>query len=448
MPSSKPTFLTETYSGFLHRDVPTEDVDLTHVGPGTPTGEYLRRFWQPVAHSDELNDLPVRIRILGEDLVAFRDDAGRAGLLELHCCHRGTSLEYGKIEDGGIRCCYHGWLFDISGKILETPGEPETSTLKDRLYHGAYPVHEFNGLVFAYMGPPDKIYPFPMYDAYTAPGMTLAVGTKNIKHCNWLQVMDNVVDPVHEAFLHAGISNVQFTDSAGQPIEALLDVGAFEVLESPIGLMCCVTRRIDGHIWSHNVEYIAPNIGHIPLPPDLPPQYNEGQDQVCFYPTLFRWRVPQDDTNTLEFTFTRTPEGQEDAYTNNPEFATMAQLAGNARPYEDRQRFPADYDAQVGQRDIAVHDLEHLATTDRGVIMMRRMIRDGIQAIDRGEDPVGIFREPITEPIPTYGYETSAKVPPAPTPEEDEKLIRDTGLGFAKGYLSEPPAQSPYLRIK
>ena len=172
MPSSKPTFLTETYSGFLHRDVPTEDVDLTHVGPGTPTGEYLRRFWQPVAHSDELNDLPVRIRILGEDLVAFRDDAGRAGLLELHCCHRGTSLEYGKIEDGGIRCCYHGWLFDISGKILETPGEPETSTLKDRLYHGAYPVHEFNGLVFAYMGPPDKIYPFPMYAAYTAPGMS------------------------------------------------------------------------------------------------------------------------------------------------------------------------------------------------------------------------------------------------------------------------------------
>ena len=178
MPSSKPTFLTETYSGYSHRDVPTEDVDLTHVGPGTPAGEYLRRFWQPVAHSDELNDLPVRIRILGEDLVAFRDDAGRAGLMELHCCHRGTSLEYGKIEDGGIRCCYHGWLFDISGKILETPGEPETSTLKDRLYHGAYPVHEFNGLVFAYMGPPDKIYPFPMYDAYTAPGMTWPSGRR------------------------------------------------------------------------------------------------------------------------------------------------------------------------------------------------------------------------------------------------------------------------------
>ena len=126
----------------------------------------------------------------------------------------------------------------------------------------------------------------------------------------------------------------------------------------------------------------------------------------------------------------------------------MAQLAGTARPYEDRQRFPADYDAQVGQRNIAVHDLEHLATTDRGVIMMRRMIRDGIQAMDRGDDPGGVFREPITEPIPTYGYETSAKVPPAPTPEEDEKLVRDTGLGFAKGYLSEPPAQSRYLRIK
>ena len=109
---------------------------------------------------------------------------------------------------------------------------------------------------------------------------------------------------------------------------------------------------------------------------------------------------------------------------------------------------PPTTTCRSGQRDIAVHDLEHLATTDRGVIMMRRMIRDGIHAMDRGNDPVGVFREPITEPIPTYGYETSAKVPPAPTPEEDEKLVRDTGLGFAKRYLSEPPAQSPYLRIK
>ena len=118
-----------------------EDTELTQVGPGTPCGEYLRRFWQPIITSAEVQDLPRRLRILGEDLVAFRDKSGAMGLLELYCPHRGTSLEYGLVCDKGLRCCYHGWLFDVDGKILETPGEPPDSTLKDRLYHGAYPVH-------------------------------------------------------------------------------------------------------------------------------------------------------------------------------------------------------------------------------------------------------------------------------------------------------------------
>ena len=150
----------------------------------------------------------------------------------------------------------------------------------------------------------------------------------------------------------------------------------------------------------------------------------------------------------MEFTFTRTPEGEIDEYTNTPEFATMAQNAGAARPYEDRQRYPADYDAQVGQREIAVHDLEHLVSTDKGIIMMRRMIREGIRAIEQGRDPVGVLRDPPPDPIPTYGYETAAKIPPAPTPEGDEELIRETGIRFAKSYLAEPPGQSQYLRIQ
>ena len=114
-------------------------MELSHVGPDTPCGEYLRRFWQPICLSDELKDLPYRVRILGEELVAFRDRSGAVGLLELHCPHRGASLEYGLIDNKGIRCCYHGWLFAADGTILETPGEPAHSTLKDRLCHGAYP---------------------------------------------------------------------------------------------------------------------------------------------------------------------------------------------------------------------------------------------------------------------------------------------------------------------
>src|SRR6201995_543778 len=124
-------FLSTAYGAYHHRERPADDEELPRGGPGTPCGEYLRRFWQPVILSDELRDLPRRLRIMGEDLVVFRDRSGAAGLLELHCPHRGTSLEFGLISDKGIRCCYHGWRFDVDGTILETPGEPADSTLKD-----------------------------------------------------------------------------------------------------------------------------------------------------------------------------------------------------------------------------------------------------------------------------------------------------------------------------
>src|SRR5919204_347897 len=117
--------------------------------------------------------VPGRIRIMGEDLVVFRDRAGRVGLLQLHCTHRGSSLEFGIVQARGIRCCYHGWVFDVDGRILETPGEPADSTLRQRLCQGAYPTHEFCGLVFAYMGPPDTKPVFPMYDTFNVPGFTL-----------------------------------------------------------------------------------------------------------------------------------------------------------------------------------------------------------------------------------------------------------------------------------
>ena len=169
--ATRAPFLRERFGGYHHRDVPAEDTELTHVGPNTPCGEYLRRYWQPICFSDELGDLPQRITILGEELVVFRDGSGAVGLLELHCPHRGTSLEFGLIDAKGIRCCYHGWLFAPDGAILETPGEPADSTLKDRLCHGAYPTHEDRGIVFAYMGPPDQRPPLPVYDSFVRPGI-------------------------------------------------------------------------------------------------------------------------------------------------------------------------------------------------------------------------------------------------------------------------------------
>src|SRR5881396_3179339 len=160
-------FLNVPYGAWLARQVPAPDPLLTRTDPGTPCGEYLRRFWQPVAFARDLKDVPLRIRIMSEDLVIFRDRRGSVGLLQLNCAHRGTSLEYGLVSERGIRCCYHGWLYDVDGRILETPGEPASSTIKQRFFQGAYPTREAAGLVFAYMGPPDKRPALPIYDTFS-----------------------------------------------------------------------------------------------------------------------------------------------------------------------------------------------------------------------------------------------------------------------------------------
>ncbi|MGQ3027906.1 MAG: Rieske 2Fe-2S domain-containing protein, partial [Ferrovibrionaceae bacterium] len=166
MNSQAPRRTAGAFQGYYRRDVPPEDTRLTHVGPNTPMGELMRRYWQPVCLSSELRDLPLALRILGEDLVAFRDGQNRIGLMHRHCAHRGASLEFGRIADQGIRCCYHGWHFDIDGTLLSCPGEPPASeaTLKRNVAQGAYPAREAHGLVFAYMGPPEDVPEFPVYD--------------------------------------------------------------------------------------------------------------------------------------------------------------------------------------------------------------------------------------------------------------------------------------------
>src|SRR3954466_47949 len=153
--SDKVRWSDKPYGGSAIREPLEPDFDLLQVAPATPAGEYLRRFWHPVAMASQLGERPIVIRVLEEDLVLFRDLSGRLGLLHKHCAHRRASLEFGRIEMNGIRCCYHGWHFDVDGTILEAPGEPKESTICRTICQGAYPVHEFKGLVFAYMGPPE-----------------------------------------------------------------------------------------------------------------------------------------------------------------------------------------------------------------------------------------------------------------------------------------------------
>ena len=440
MASKRAPFITKPLSAYYHREIPREDEYLTHVGPGTPAGEYLRRFWQPVAYSHQLKDLPLRVEIMGEELVLFRDGRGEVGLLELHCSHRGTSLEFGLIEERGLRCCYHGWLFDVAGRILETPLEPPNSTLKDRLWHGAYAVREYGGMVFAYMGPPNKMPEFPILDLFEMPGFVLECGEMSgipsNKPCNWLQYVDNFVDPLHEEILHARASGIQFVGKEKQPLVELAIPSQAEFVETPTGIMTLAIRRVDDCVWVRNIEYIWPNIVVLVEVLEFPPRFEPGQTEIHEVANVIVWGVPVDDTNSLRFIFTRTPVGESNFRMTNPSPAAFVNLGG--RTYEEQQRTPGDYEAQVGQRPIARHAMEHLGAGDRGVTMMRTGLRRAIRMVERGQEPPGIShrRGKIT---PTYGGDTIIKVPSAATEEEDRKLALGLGRDLAKRHLEAPP---------
>ena len=296
--------------------------------------------------------------------------SGAIGLLELHCPHRGTSLEFGLVGEKGIRCCYHGWLFDVDGTILETPGEPADSTLKDRLFHGAYPVHEYEGLVFAYMGPPEKQPRFP-----------------DLRYLRSAGLPDVARAPT--------VWDVQL--AAGQRQQH--GPGASRVSAHPAGQRG-VHRRfrrarrvgLDGDPGRHGLHRHAPagrpGLGarrrlhpaqHPPVPAQRRPDGAAQRDQPAGR------RRPGRCRSTI-------PTRCRSAFTARPKASELRRGAGfgqdASRSYEERQRVPGDYDAQVSIHDgIARHGLEHLASTDRGVIMMRNMIRQGIRAVQNGTGP-------------------------------------------------------------
>ena len=413
-------FLNAPYSGYLGHYVPPEDSELTHVGPGTPCGEWLRRFWQPVAVAEDLTDLPTAIRIMGEDLVVFRDGSGRVGLLAQHCCHRGTSLEFGQIQQRGIRCCYHAWTFDVDGKILETPGEPPESTIKDRLYQGAYPTQEHAGLIFAYMGPANMRPTFPLYDFYNMPGHYIATGVQFSRACNWLQMQDNIMDPSHIGLLHSIPGNIGFSDYWAQH-------GEWEYIESPLGLVEVDTRRVGDLVWVRVSDYIPPNLSSGPYI-DHGVEERAKQDYIGRTERIV-WTVPVDNENSLRFGFRPTRNG--DTPVQDVIFGQV-----RSKSYEDRQRVPGDDDAQISQRPIAVHDLENLAYTDRGIIKVRNKIREGIRAVQRGEDPQGVtFTE--GEVIPTFAHDKVLRILPPPNWEQDRQLLKDTGRKVVEERIKE-----------
>ena len=359
------------YAGYFRREVGESDAELTRVGPGTPCGEWIRRSWQPVCLASEVRDLPVPLRILGEDLVVFRDRSGRLGLLHKHCSHRGASLEYGIIQECGITCCYHGWHYDIDGKILSTPAEP-TDRISSRLVHGAYPVRDFKGVLFAYMGPPDEIPDMPRLDTQDVADTEFVPFSLSIP-CNWLQVYENTQDPVHVVYLHTRLTGAQFGDASGAEQE-------IDYVETPLGMMNVQTRLWKNHFWTRTTESILPNCNQGGA------VWETADTTKLFQRVAFlRWMVPIDDTHTVTigwrlFRDELDPQKIGDATKVGKQMIDFVGQTEEERSYEQRQRVPGDYEVQVSQRAIAVHANENLATSDRGVATLRRLIRNSLRS--------------------------------------------------------------------
>jgi phenylpropionate dioxygenase-like ring-hydroxylating dioxygenase large terminal subunit len=374
----------------------TYDRQLTEVGPGTPMGELMRRYWQPFALSSEIsNDLPLPIRILGEDLVAFRDGEGRAGLMYPRCSHRGASLVLGKIEAKGLRCPYHGWMFDTQGHLLDTPCEldPSSKRLHKVIRQPWYPVIEKFGLAFTYMGPPDKEPGLPVFrllEDISADEMVVPIGgtkppsegpmavAEGQMDNNWLQTFENYMDPLHLSALHSTINGMQFNEYV------FMNPNPCKFKAFDKASVCWI-----GH-WKHKeadvvtqavFQTVVPNI-HIEGP-----VFEAGKPWVA-------WVVPRDDTNYRTFMLRIV---KKDAPLRMPElrvFDPKQWGPGHTEAYttwslEDKQRWQTDFLVQQSLGPITLHSEERLTTADAGIAMMRRLLKQQAKLVEEGKDPVG-----------------------------------------------------------
>ncbi|MDQ8730027.1 aromatic ring-hydroxylating dioxygenase subunit alpha [Bradyrhizobium sp. LHD-71] len=362
--------------------------ELTSVGRGTPMGELLRRYWHPVGVSTDATDVPNKVRALGEDLILFRDKQGRIGLLHARCCHRGTTLYYGKVEEDGLRCCYHGWKFDTEGRCLEQPCEPEGGSFKDKVRQPWYPVQERYGLIFAYMGPADKRPVLPRYaclermepgEFVEADDTSVGGGGPAIIPCNWLQHFENVVDPYHVPVLHGSFSGPQFTN-----MMAALPEVRFE--KSSCGVTVrSIRKQENGKIFYRITEAVLPTLRVVPNP------------RVAEFARVesIGWVLPMDDTSFRIYVAGRVKNaGDIGRMRSKFEGKFWSEMTE-----QEHQRLPGDYEAQVGQGPVTIHSEEHFGQTDRGIVMLRRMLKDQLDALAVGRDPVGVSFDQAAQPI-------------------------------------------------
>ncbi|MCW5693476.1 MAG: aromatic ring-hydroxylating dioxygenase subunit alpha [Pseudolabrys sp.] len=400
---------------------------ITRTGPGTPAGRLMRQYWQPAALVDELKgNRPIKpVRLFGEDLVMFKDDKGRYGLVGRHCPHRGTDLAFGRLEDGGLRCAFHGWLFDINGKCLQTPAEPDDSNLCANIRQKAYPVVEKSGILFAYLGggePPA----FPHFDCFVAPD-THTFAFKGMIDCNWLQSLEVGIDPVHTSFLHRFFQDEDPTKAYGKmfrdntkdadmPMTQIMREVTrprIEVDETDYGFRIVTLRQIsDASTHVRVTNLVFPNAFMIPMSREM---------------TISQWHVPIDDNKHYWyaiFTSFDKPVDKDTMRNQRLELYQLPDYIPNRNKSNDYGFDPheQEHDTYTGMgADINVHDQwacesmgaiqdrtqEHLGTSDKAIIAYRKLLRQSLEKSGKGERPILVVDEKeaagITGPLAIDG---------------------------------------------
>ena len=382
---------------------------LTRVGPGTPAGEMLRRYWHPISVARELSgEHPTKfVRILGEDLVIFRDKSGRTGLLADKCAHRSASLVYGRVEERGISCAYHGWLYDCGGNILETPPERNDAIMKS-VKIKAYPVQVYLGLIWAYMGPA-PVPPMTRFDSLFRDDVHRSIIVHPILDCNWFQAMENSVDPAHLQVLHQ-----EFAGRGGRVPTSTTrgftdDVESYEFYETGYGVMKKRTYK-NGMMDEHPLVF--PNI------------LRQGPST--------QFRVPIDDEHTLHIhvVCSSAQEGDDMSDVWDPPVEYKGPYKEPADALHPQARFtlhhviPQDHMAWETQGPIADRSLEKLSYSDRGIVLYRRVTKREIERVANGEDPIPVQRDPEHAIIDTNLLDGIAQQAKSRAPSVPEGIIK------------------------
>ena len=388
---------------------------LTRTGQGTPCGELLRRYWQPVALSAELpaEAAPLSIKILGEELVLFRDDKGRPGLLGIHCSHRGTNLSYGRVEDGGLRCLYHGWLYNIEGRCLQQPGEPGGGDHRDAIRHPAYPCKEAGGVIFTYMGPGEPPL-LPNYEFLKASPDHLYVA-KIFHECSYLQANEGNIDPIHLSFLHRFLENrqeqyrgVRGAEESHYNLVARNIAPVLDVELTDFGVRIYTVRKLEAEKAYLRVSYfILPNLSAFP-----------GQTGGEGYSV--NWHVPSDDDHHWKYTFVYSagaPLKKEVVNRERSDLTPDYRLVRNEtnRYMQDRESMKTktftgmgsgfqahDAFATASQGAIQDRTEEHLVSSDKAIIAARKLLEKAIRDVQEGREPPHVIREPSQNRFPHF----------------------------------------------